>query len=351
MKTRKKVKVLVLMGGPSSEYEVSLETAKNVIAYLNPRKYLVRPALVSKTGKWLIGPSFRPPITAAGVATAKSLLLLKSVDFLNQTTYRPDVAFIAMHGTFGEDGRIQAILETLGIPYTGSGVMASALGMDKLRSSMIFRDAGLLVPEFFVITAKDLGNKNLVVKITRKLSWPLVVKPPNHGSSVGVSIVKTKSGLGRAAKEALKYSNQIILQKFIKGREITCGVLEGGDGKFIPLAPTEIVPLAGAFYDYQSKYADGGSRHIIPPRKLSPKIIKQIQDAAVTSHRAIGCSGMSRSDFVLGENGKLYILEINTIPGMTVTSLLPEAAKAVGIGFSKLIDLLIQNAIAKKGGA
>ncbi len=340
---------MVLMGGPSSEYEVSLASAKNVIQALDPKKYLVKPVLINKTGRWLMAPSFQTPLIFSGkISESKSLTQTAVQTALNQSKARPDVVFIAIHGTYGEDGRVQAVLDLMGIPYTGSDVLASALGMDKPRASLAFREAGLLVPDFEVIDFRDLKNRKLIAKIVKRLSFPLVVKPSNHGSSVGVSIVRGKKYLTVAIKEAFKYFHKIILQKFIKGREMTCGVLEDKKGKIISLPPTEIIPKIGTFYDYQAKYVEGGSEHITPPRNLSKKMIKKIQEASVLAHNVIGCSGMSRSDFILGEDGKLYILEINTIPGMTQTSLLPDAVKIAGISFSKFLDLTIGNALYKK---
>ena len=222
--------------------------------------------------------------------------------------------------------------------------------MDKLHSLAIFRQAGLLVPDFEVIDKRsDLySHYRGPTSIVRKLGWPLVVKPSNHGSSVGISIVKNQKATEPALKEAFRYSEKVLLQKFIRGRELTCGILEDEKGRLIPLPPTEIIPKKGEFYDYHSKYDEGGSEHIVPPRGMPKKIINKIQGAACRAHSVLGCSGMSRSDFILGEDGKLYILEINTIPGMTRTSLLPEAAKATGIYFPQLLDMLIKNALGKK---
>ena len=173
-----------------------------------------------------------------------------------------------------------------------------------------------------------------------------VVKPTNHGSSIGIHIVKNEKELRAGMRDAFRYSKRVMIQRFIKGREITCGVLEK-KGKPLPLPPMEILPKKGRFYDYTSKYDEGGSEHIIPPPGFSPRMIRKVQNAACRAHNVLGCSGMSRSDFILGNDGKLYILEINTIPGMTGTSLLPEAAKVAGIDFPKLLDLLIVDALGK----
>lgn len=311
------------MGGPSAERKISLATGKNIIAALDARKYSVRPVIIPKNGGL-------PALPKA------------------------DVAFIAMHGKYGEDGTIQAILEALKIPYTGSGVLASALGMDKPRASAVFAAAGLTVPEFLLITKKDFKRGVRLNAIIKRLRFPMVTKPADQGSSVGTSIVKNAHELKQGIREALRYSDRAIIQKFIRGREITCGVLETHPrptqtefGSVLPLPPIEIRPQKGKFYDYRSKYEDGGSEHIIPPPGLSKRTIKMIQNAACRAHQVIGCSGMSRSDFILGEDGRLYILEINTIPGMTKTSLLPEAAKAAGLDFSKLVDTIINTALCR----
>ncbi len=304
------------MGGPSQEYQVSLNTGRNVCVYLDTKNYLVSSLVIPQNGKWRL-----PRI-------------------------KPDVAFIAMHGPYGEDGTIQKLLEKAKIPYTGSGVLASALGMDKPRSCAIFKEAGLNVPEFTVLTTPNSYNRNYRGP-TSIVNWPKVVKPANYGSSVGVHIVKNDKELRAGIRDAFRYSDRVIVQEFIKGREITCGVLEK-DGKIFPLPPTEIISKKGTFYNYKSKYDEGGSEHIIPPSGFSRKMIKMVQGAACKSHNVLGCSGMSRSDFILGDNEKLYILEINTIPGMTSTSLLPEAARSVGITFLKLLDILIVNALRKK---
>ena len=336
------------MGGPSSEYEVSLATAKNVMQSLDPRKYLVKPALVTRQGKWLLAPSFREPgLLASNQRYGKKLVTLRSPQEIDTAADRPDVVFIAMHGAYGEDGRVQAVLDLSGIPYTGSGVLASALGMNKHISLIIFKEAGLIVPEFEIIDRGEKIDNKFILEIAKRSSFPLVVKPTNNGSSLGVSIVANKENLPGALQEAFKYSSQIILQKFIKGRELTCGVLEV-KGKTIPLPPIEIIPKMGKFYDYKSKYVEGGSEHIVSPSDLPKKVTEQVQKQSVLAHQAIGCSGVSRSDFILGEDGKLYILEINTIPGMTSTSLIPESAKSIGINFSKFLDIIIEAALAGK---
>ena len=299
----KKLRVLILGGGPSSEHEISLKTAEMVHKHLDRKKYEPTLASISRKGRWEV------PIPK-----------IKSV---------ADVVFIAMHGEFGEDGTVQKILKDMELPYTGSGFKASALGMDKIKSRQIFKSIGLAVPEF-----TD--------------SFPAAVKPADRGSSVGVSIVKKREDLKEAIEKAKKYSKNVIVEEFIDGTELTCGVLDDGKNNLTPLLPTEIVPKMGDFFDYASKYRESGSEEITPAR-VPPKILKECQDIALRAHVAVGCSGFSRTDMIWNKNkGKIYILEINTIPGLTQQSLLPKAAEASGIPFPKLLDRIIKSALREK---
>ncbi len=338
---------MVLMGGPSAEHEVSLHTGEQILMSLDKGHYEAIPIVITKKGDWIL------PSTERGRFGSKARKIVSQAHALTALSAHADMVFIALHGQFGEDGIIQSLLDGFKIPYTGSGMLASGLGMDKVRSSRIFRDAGMNVPAFYAFSAKEAArmDKKQVTEIVRELGMPLVVKPIDQGSSIGVSIVPTAQDMLAAITAARKYSRYIMIQKFIKGREITCGVIdatEKGKRTIISLPPIEIVPHYGAFYDYKSKYKNAGSDHLIPPPDVSPEIIKTIQDTARNAHAIIGCSGMSRSDFILDENNKLHILEINTIPGMTSTSLLPQAAAHIGITFPKLLDYIILSAIKKE---
>ncbi len=294
----KKLRIAILMGGPSSEYAVSLKTGKMMADNLNKQKYFVKKFLISRKGEWPI-----------------SLEKLK-IDF--------DLVLIAMHGEYGEDGEVQKILEKAKIKFTGSGSQASYIGMDKILSARAFRKAGLLVPEN-----------------TKKI--PLVVKPVDRGSSVGVSIVCKQSELAGSLAKARACSRRIMKQRFIEGREFTCGVLEISK-KAIALPPTEIIPKKSLFFDFKAKYSVGGSAEITPPN-LAVNKIKQLQKIAFKAHKVIGCRGLSRTDMIMDKSGKFYVLEINTLPGMTATSLLPQQARAVGISFPKLMDIIVVAAL------
>ncbi len=303
------------MGGPSAEHDVSLNTGKTALEGLDSRKYLGKGIVISKKGKWPI-----------------SLKELKG-GF--------DVVLIAMHGEYGEDGTIQKILEKACIPYTGSGAKASKLGMDKEKSSLLFQKAGLKAPEFSILKISKKGM--LPTGRQHSFRLPLVVKPADRGSSAGTSLVKKIQKLPEAIEDAAKFSPNVMLQKYIEGREFTCGVVEI-NGKPKALPPTEIMPKLRGFFDYYSKYTAGASREVTPPR-IEKKEIEKIKKMSLIAHRAIKARGMSRSDFIQDSNGQYWILEINTIPGMTATSLLPQEAKVAGIEFPKLLDLIIQSAL------
>jgi len=315
-------KVALIMGGPGPEHEVSLATGRQMLENLSPDKYAVKPILIGKDGGWRFGESTKK------VALPKALTRLQ--DF--------DVAVLALHGTFGEDGKVQALLEAIALLYTGSGVLASALAMDKVMAASVFRAHGLRVPESIVITNTDWQLR----KSAPKAEWPVIVKPVSGGSSVGVAKVSSTAALVKAADAAFTWDDRVLIQKCIQGREFTCAILERGDD-IVALPPTEIIPKSAELFDYASKYTVGASLEITPP-KLSSKQIAKLQDLALTAHRVLGCRSYSRTDFMLDAKG-FVVLETNTLPGLTETSLLPQAAAAAGLSFPQLLDTLIANAL------
>jgi len=283
------------MGGNSSEYDISLISGKEVLRNLSD-KYIGVPIVVAKDGnEWLN----------------------------NLLREKPDICFIAMHGLFGEDGKIQGMLDILKIKYTGSGVLASAVGMDKILFRKIMQAEGIVVP-----------------KLTSK--FPCFVKPHNQGSSVGASIVRSKKDLKKAIKLVKKYSRQVIIEEYLKGTEVTCAVL--GNEKPIALPVIEIIPLKGEFFDYVSKYTESGSKEIVPAR-ISQALTREVQDLAIRVYKAVGCRGFGRVDFILKDNKYPIVLEINTIPGLTPMSLVPKAAKTYGLSYSELLDKIIKYSI------
>jgi D-alanine-D-alanine ligase len=303
-------KVAVLYGGVSAEREVSLATGVQVIAALREANFDVTPIEVGND------------LTAVIAAL----------------TPRPDAVFNALHGRLGEDGAIQGVLDWLGIPYTHSGVRASALAMDKVAAKAVFVANGLPVARHRVVPIAELAAAD-------PIPLPYVVKPVNEGSSVGVEIIRTGDNRRAEVARAWRFGSVAMVEEYIAGRELTVGVM--GDRA---LGVTEIIAEAGVFYDYESKYADGGSRHIIPAA-VHPDIYARALDVASAAHRALGCRGATRCDFryddTAGEPGRLVLLEINTQPGLTHTSLLPEQAAFVGIDFKQLCVWMVENAACR----
>lgn len=305
-------KIGVLMGGPSTEREISLKSGKAVYESLK------------ESGIEAIAID----ITSGGIEENKELIKAQEID----------CAFLALHGSFGEDGQIQKILDRLKIPYTGSGVSASRLAIDKIASRRLFEVSGLDVPKYDVLekSSYKLSNRGVVMRIKA----PFVVKPATHGSSVGLSIVDKKDDFHKAASLAFSFDERLIIEEYIKGREFTVGILED---KVLPVI--EIIPK-GRFFDYEAKYQSGMTQYVVPA-ELSEKITSKLKQNALMAHRVLGCYGCSRVDIILRSDNTPVVLEVNTIPGFTQTSLLPKAAKAAGIGFAQLCIKLIQLAYAK----
>lgn len=304
-------KIGVLLGGRSAEREVSLRTGEAVYK-----------ALLEK-----------------GYAAVKIDVADDFVERLKGE--KVDLAFLALHGPYGEDGAIQGLLEMLGIPYTGSGVLASALCMNKIATKKILIFEGLPTPAFHVVKKKQVNKTGIdaaVKEILAKVSLPMVVKAPTQGSTIGISFVQSGEEIGPALTEAFKYDQEALIEEMIEGVEVTASVLGNDEPVALPLI--EIVSATGV-YDYQAKYTAGLSDHIIPPRmpQSSQEFIKEL---AIKAYLAMGCRGNARVDFIISKEGKPYILELNTIPGMTETSLFPDAARAAGIEFSDLVEKLVE---------
>lgn len=299
-------KVAVLAGGPSSERAISIKSGRAVYDALKASGCNV---------EWvdLDGYGFRRTIRRIS----------------------PDIAFLALHGRFGEDGTAQRILEELSIPYTGSGVIASYSALDKVISKKIFRKNGVSIPAYRVFTKRS-------IKSAKGLSFPLVVKPQNEGSSIGLSIARGEKEFEAACKEAFRYSKNIIVEKFIKGREITVGIL---DNTALPVV--EILPYRD-FYDFYAKYKDRNTEYVVPAH-LPKTVYRRAQKLGLASHNALKCKDFSRVDMILGDDGNIFVLEVNTIPGLTARSLLPKAASAVGITFNNLCLKFLNLARKNKG--
>ena len=301
--------IAVLAGGTSAEREVSLNTGAQVAAALEGRGHRV---------------------TTIDPADLGFIERLRAGGF--------DVVFICLHGRLGEDGTVQGLLEVLGVPYVGSGVLASALAMDKVMSKRVFVAEGLRTPAFAVVRA---GGRIDYDALSEAVGDKCVVKPASEGSSVGMSIVHDPSELAAAVTLALEHDDTVLVEGFIPGVEVTVGVI--GTHEIEALPTLEVVP-AHEFYDYESKYVPGMSNHIIPAR-IDEAARAECQRVAIAAHRALGCRGMSRADMIVTPTGEVYVLEVNTIPGMTRTSLLPDAAAAAGIEFSELCERLVRFAL------
>lgn len=304
-----RIRVAVLMGGKSAEREVSLNTGSQVSAALEAAGFEVRAIDTGASG-------FIAELEAA----------------------TPDVVFICLHGRFGEDGTVQGLCELLGMPYVGSGVLASALAMDKVMSKHFYAQAGIASPKYLVV---HRGEQIDFDGIVAYLGPKTVVKPANEGSAIGVTIVHEPAEMPAAVGEAFKYDRTVLVERFVSGVEITVGVL--GNDHPIALPTLEIVPT-NEFYDYESKYLPGMSNHICPAR-ISDDARVAAERMAVLAHQALGCRGMSRSDFIVTEEDGVLLLETNTIPGMTETSLLPDAAREAGIQFPDLCRHLVELAL------
>jgi len=240
-----------------------------------------------------------------------------------------EVAFICLHGRFGEDGAVQGLLEIMAIPYTGSGVLASALAMNKIFAKTVFQAHGLTIAPYRVMRRGEPLDP-----ATLEFSFPVVVKPSQEGSSVGVSIVKQEAGIGPALAEAFRYDDEALVEQFIKGREIQVGILEDS-----ALGAIEIIPK-NEFYDFEAKYTDGMAEHILPA-PLPPALYRKVLAQGEKAHAVLGCSGYSRVDFLVTQEEECFLLEVNTLPGMTALSLLPEIAGGAGFAFEELVERIL----------
>lgn len=336
-----RIKVAVLMGGTSAEREVSLSTGRQILNTLDPARYRVFALDTAQHSDPLSSAGLRQAVgalTAAdGVTEITTLIQLPQV----AESCRPDVVMIALHGPGGEDGTVQGMLEVLGIPYTGSGVLASALAMDKAMCKRVLTAAGVRMPGD--ITLKRGTDPALLDFDSLPLPW--IVKPSRQGSTIGMTVVQERGQLLSALDKAFTHDDTALVEQFVQGTEITVPILGNADLQVLPIV--EIVPASG-FYDYQAKYTAGATDEIVPAR-LAPGVADEACRIAVLCHQTLGCRGMSRTDMIVAPDGSIYTLEVNTIPGMTPTSLLPRAAEAAGLTFSMLLDRLIELAMEARG--
>lgn len=303
-------KIGVLMGGISSEREISLRTGKTIEAALRKKGYRV-----------------------VGIDVDKDI-----ADRLRKEGI--EVAFIALHGRYGEDGTIQGLLEIMGIPYTGSGVLASAIAINKVITKRLLEYHQIPTPRYTVFKKDEAGADYQKSLESHGFEYPVVVKPSSEGSTIGVTIVRDEGELLEAMNLAFSYGSEVLMEEYIPGREITVGVLDE-----TPLPVIEIVPKE-EFYDYQAKYTKGMTEYIIPAR-LSDGLYKKVQDLGLRVYEVLECKGVSRVDMRVDREDNPYVLEINTVPGMTETSLIPMAAKEIGIDFPELIERILESALRR----
>lgn len=310
-------KIAVLMGGHSLERDISLRGGRRIVSALEEKGHDVKAIDVGEN-------------------------LVKT---MKAETF--DLAFLALHGKYGEDGTVQELLDIMGIPYTGPGVLASILGMNKELAKEIILREGLATPRFFALSAgafREMGASDLLDDIVDKLGLPMVIKPASQGSALGIQFVHERSRLAQALISSLSYDDTVLLEEFIDGAEITVGVLGNDEIKALPVV--EILPQK-EFFDFESMYTAGATEYFVPAR-ISDDMTKRVQDLALSLYRLFGCRDCARIDLIIKEDTP-YILELNTIPGMTDTSLLPLAAKEAGIDFPELCDLIVKLALDRQG--
>lgn len=352
----RKKKVGIIFGGKSVEHEVSLQSAKNVIEAIDKKKYDVVLIGIDKSGKWFLNDSStfllnsdNPKLIALN-STNKDITMISGDDGIQlysvadkQSLGSIDVAFPILHGPLGEDGTIQGLLKLANIPFVGADVLGSAIGMDKDIQKRLLRDAGIPIANFLTFYRPDMEQMDYE-EIKGYLGLPLFIKPASLGSSVGVSKVTTKEEFDAAIKFAFQFDNKIIIEEFIKGREIECSVL--GNEKPIASIPGEILPKHD-FYSYEAKYIDEHGAALDIPAKLPKEIIEKVQQISVKAFKALNVEGMARIDFFLRGKNELILNEINTIPGFTKISMYPKLWEVSGIPYGDLISILIDLAIKR----
>jgi D-alanine-D-alanine ligase len=308
----KKIRLALLSGGKSSERKVSLQSGAQVLAALDKAKYDIKRYDPQSDLNQLI-------------ADAPNL----------------DVALIIMHGRWGEDGTIQGLLDLLGLPYQGSGVMASAVGMNKEVSKKLYLQAGLTVPREIYFSRHDAIDSALV---EAAVGLPAIIKPVNEGSSIGITVANSRQQILDGIHAALLFDHRVLVEEFISGLEVTAAILGNDDLQALPLV--EIIPGDSYhFFDHEAKYTEGATKEIVPAR-LNSEMTARVQECGLKAHRALSCRGYSRTDTIISGND-IYVLETNTIPGMTATSLFPQAAAAAGLPFPDLLDRLVELALEK----
>jgi len=351
----RKLSVAVIFGGMSGEHEVSLRSARAVTAAFDPGRHQILPLKVEKDGRWFIEPSFLPGGSPSGPKRLRERILAPTPSKRNRLrtadgspAERIDIAFPLIHGTGGEDGRLQGLLELAGIPYCGAGVIGSSVGMDKDVQKVLLRAAGLPVADHRTFLASEWRADRSVVEtaVRKSLGYPVFVKPANLGSSVGISKAHHRKELARAVDAAFEFDTKIIIERAVpKARELECAVI-GNETPEVADAIGEILP-SNEFYDYDAKYVDDRST-IVLPAPLPPRTAQKIRDMAAKTYRVLQTRGYARVDFLVArDTNAIYVNEINTLPGFTSISMFPKLWEASGLGFPALLDRIVTLGLAE----
>ncbi len=353
----KRIRVGILFGGKSAEHEVSLQSAKSIVDAIDKSKYDITLIGIDKAGQWYLNDAStfllhtdNPKLIALnksseavtlvpGAASKNNLISISG----SGTVGAVDVVFPVLHGPYGEDGAIQGLFKIADIPFVGAGVLGAAVSMDKDVMNRLLRGAGIPTANSVAVEKHTIADLRYG-EVTRILGSPCFVKPANLGSSVGVSKVENEEQFRDALNDAFLYDNKVVIEEFIPGREIECSVLGNEDP--IASVPGEVVPTH-AFYSYDAKYIDEKGAELLIPAELPEAVVKEIQDLAIKTFKALCCEGMARVDFFLARNNKVYVNELNSIPGFTKISMYPKLWEASGISYTELIDRLIQLALKR----
>ncbi|MEI9407949.1 D-alanine--D-alanine ligase family protein [Mesorhizobium salmacidum] len=350
-----KIRVAILYGGRSAEHEVSRLSAANVLKAIDRTRYEVVPIGISRDGRWLLQPASEAvgegagaPVSEDGVEVAllpggKGRLILASH---KETDLPPvDVVFPVLHGPFGEDGSVQGYAEIADVAYVGCGILASAAAMDKDVAKRLLREAGLAVARSVTVLRGDVGSFQ---EIAGALGLPFFAKPARQGSSFGVSKVNDRDGFEAAIETTFRYDGKALIEEFVEGREIECSVLQRADGSLTVSLPGEIIPAGKhGFYTYEAKYLDAEGAVVKVPADIPAAVADRARDMAGQAFKALGCEALARVDFFLRADGSLLVNEVNTLPGFTDISMYAKALAAIGIGYSEVIDALIEHALAR----
>lgn len=342
--TSPKTKIALLFGGRSAEHEISLLSAASIYKNLESPKFEIISIYINKEGRWKVVES--PLLSPDALNTGPFSSFLPWTKSPSSQTIDADIYFPVLHGPFGEDGTIQGLLEMADVPFAGASVMDSAIGMDKAMTKIILKSNNLPVVRHLIVLEKEWikDRESVLSKIKKELPLPRFVKPARLGSSVGISKVKEKSQTPAALDAAFRYDEKVIIEEGIQGRELECSVL--GNEEPEASLPGEIIPFR-EFYDYKDKYIEGKTRFGIPA-DLTPAQTEEIQRFSIETFKAIGCSGMARVDFLMeGRSGKIYVSEINTIPGFTEISMYPKLWEVSGLPFPQLLEKLIALGFAR----